>query len=200
MQRDYKIYYIVSILHCVKVCCSQLTILYYCKLYHNYHMTLLDLTKKFIFIYPGDLELEHWKNNTVSKYLFPLCRKKYFEYLTFEYIKKRRWFYRYNQLQMWFTSLNIWLQAKSLLSCLTLCDPMDCSLPGSSVHGILLARTLEWAAISSSRGSSWSRDQTCVSYVYLHWQVGSLLLAPTGKPKYSTSHQFLDSKKININF
>ena len=39
-------------------------------------------------------------------------------------------------------------------SCLTLCDPMDCSLPQSSVHGILQARILEWVAISSSRGSS----------------------------------------------
>ena len=39
-------------------------------------------------------------------------------------------------------------------SCLTLCDPMDCSPPGSSVHGILQARILEWAAISFSRGSS----------------------------------------------
>ena len=38
--------------------------------------------------------------------------------------------------------------AKSLQSCLTLCDPMDCSLPGSSVPGILQARTLEWVAIS----------------------------------------------------
>ena len=37
---------------------------------------------------------------------------------------------------------------------LTLCDPVDCSLPGSSVHGILQARILEWVAISSSRGSS----------------------------------------------
>ena len=39
-------------------------------------------------------------------------------------------------------------------SCLTLCDPVDCNLPGSSVHGILQARTLEWVAISFSRGSS----------------------------------------------
>ena len=36
--------------------------------------------------------------------------------------------------------------------CLTICDPMDCSLPGSSVHGIFHARVLEWVAISSSRG------------------------------------------------
>ena len=45
-------------------------------------------------------------------------------------------------------------------SCLTLCDPMHCSLPGYSVHGIFQARTLEWAAISSSRVSSLLRDQT----------------------------------------
>ena len=45
-------------------------------------------------------------------------------------------------------------------SCPTLCNPMDCSLPGSSLHGILQARVLEWVAISISRGSSWPRDQT----------------------------------------
>ena len=42
--------------------------------------------------------------------------------------------------------------------CLTLCDPMDCSLPGSSIHGIFQARILEWVAISFSRGSSQPRD------------------------------------------
>ena len=42
-------------------------------------------------------------------------------------------------------------------SCLTLCDPMECSLPGSSVHGIFQARVLEWVAISFSRGSSQPR-------------------------------------------
>ena len=41
----------------------------------------------------------------------------------------------------------------SAQSCLTLCDPMDCSLPGSSVHGIFQARILEWVAISFSRSS-----------------------------------------------
>ena len=43
-------------------------------------------------------------------------------------------------------------------SCLTLCNPMDCSLPGSSVHGIFQAIVLEWIAISFSRGSSQPRD------------------------------------------
>ena len=44
-------------------------------------------------------------------------------------------------------------------SCLTLSDPMDCSLPGSSVHGIFQTRVLEWVAISFSRGSSRPRDR-----------------------------------------
>ena len=49
--------------------------------------------------------------------------------------------------------------------CPTLCDPRDCSPPGSSVHRILLARILEWVSISSSSGSSWPRDWTHVSYL-----------------------------------
>ena len=61
-------------------------------------------------------------------------------------------------------------------SCLTLCDPMDRSPPGSSVHGAFQARILEWVAISSSRGSSGPRDRTrisCISFtdrqVLYHW-------------------------------
>ena len=49
-------------------------------------------------------------------------------------------------------------------SCLTLCDSVDCSPLGSSVHGILQARILEWVAIPFSRGSSWPRDWTQVSH------------------------------------
>ena len=56
------------------------------------------------------------------------------------------------------------LYAELLQLCWTLCNPMDCSPPGSSVHGILPARLLEWVAMPSSRGSSWPRDWTCVSY------------------------------------
>ena len=55
--------------------------------------------------------------------------------------------------------------SKSLQSCPTLCDPMGCSLPGSSVHGIFQATVLEWIAISFSRGSSQSRDRTQVSRI-----------------------------------
>ena len=49
--------------------------------------------------------------------------------------------------------------------CLILCNPMDCSPPDSSVHGILQARRLEWAAISFSKCSSWLRDRTWVSCI-----------------------------------
>jgi len=48
---------------------------------------------------------------------------------------------------------------------LNFCDPVDCSLPGSSIHGILQARILEWVAISFSRGSSGPRDRTQVSRI-----------------------------------
>ena len=50
-------------------------------------------------------------------------------------------------------------------SCLTLCDSMDCSPPGSSVRGILKARILEWVSMPSSRGSSPPRDRTHISCV-----------------------------------
>ena len=63
-------------------------------------------------------------------------------------------------------------------SCVWLCDPMDRYLPGSSVHGILQARILEWLAISSTRVSSWPRDRAHDSCI-----VGSFFTSePQGKP------------------
>ena len=50
-------------------------------------------------------------------------------------------------------------------SCPALCDPMGCSLPGSSVHGILQARLLEWLPMPFSRGSFWPREWTLVSCI-----------------------------------
>ena len=50
-------------------------------------------------------------------------------------------------------------------SCPTLCNPMDCSLPGSSVHGIFQAIVLEWIGISFSKGSYRPRDRTQVSRI-----------------------------------
>ena len=65
--------------------------------------------------------------------------------------------------------------------CLTLCDPMDCSLPGSSVHEIFQARILEWGAIPFSRGSSPPRDRIRVScigrQILNHWATWEALLA-----------------------
>ena len=77
--------------------------------------------------------------------------------------------------------LVVCMRAKSLQSCPTLCEPMDYSLPGSSVHGILQARILEWVAMLSFKESSQPGDRTLVSYGLWHWQVGSLPLAPPGK-------------------
>ena len=63
------------------------------------------------------------------------------------------------------SSSTLCVHAKSLQLCLTLRDPMDYSLPGSSVQGILQAKILECVALPSSRASSWSRDQNCISYI-----------------------------------
>ena len=71
-----------------------------------------------------------------------------------------KWPYQWYDLMVYFP-----VCIQSLQSCLTLCDPMDCSPPVSSVHGILQARILEWLASPFSRGSSQSRDQTQVSCI-----------------------------------
>ena len=74
------------------------------------------------------------------------------------------------------------LQEVCARSCLTLCNPMDCSPPDSSVHGIFQARILVWVAISFSRRSSWPRDRICVSciscigrWILYHWATWELL-------------------------
>ena len=63
-------------------------------------------------------------------------------------------------------------------SCPTFCDPMDCSLPGSSVHGIFQAIVLEWIAISFSKGSSQVGDRTRVSRIvnrrFTVWATGDV--------------------------
>ena len=74
--------------------------------------------------------------------------------------------------------LRIYHAAKSLQSCPTLCDPMDSSPPGSSVHGILQARILEWAAISFSRiyhkyskiEYVFTRKNFCPKKIVIYWE------------------------------
>ena len=91
-------------------------------------------------------------------------------------------------LACYFVAFPTWLTRRiikyrcSARLCLTLCDPMDCSLPGFSVHGIPQARILEWFAISYSRGSSRPRDQTCISCI----AGGFFTAEPPGKPNEAT--------------
>ena len=85
--------------------------------------------------------------------------------------------------------------AELLQSCLILCNPMDCSPPGSSVHGILQAKILDWVAISSSWGSSWPRDLTCVSYS--SWIADRFFTTePLRKPWTSSSVSMVDPKEL----
>ena len=77
-------------------------------------------------------------------------------------------------------------------SYLTLCDPVDCSPPGSSVHGILQARTLEWVAISFSRRTSQPSDSLLNFRRILYW--GS----PPIPWKYHQTHSFLGSEYNHI--
>ena len=77
--------------------------------------------------------------------------------------------------------------AKLFRSCLTLCNPMNYSLPGSSLQRILQAIILEWVAMPSSRGSS---HRTHSLLCLLHWQMGYLPPAPPGKPHKSGERIF----------
>ena len=110
-----------------------------------------------------------------------------------------------------------WLCVRAcMLSCsshvLTLCDPMDCSPPGSSVRGILQARILEWVAIPVSRGSSPPRDRTQVSCIagrfFTVWATKEAILAQriprteemlTGTPVQNKKLKKI-KQNINIHF
>ena len=87
------------------------------------------------------------------------------------------------------------MHATSFQSCPTLCDPMDYSLPGSSVRGILQARLFQWIAIPSilqeHRGSNLSL--LCL----LYWQVGCLPLLLPGKPGFGYSANLFLKKEVN---
>ena len=76
-----------------------------------------------------------------------------------------------------------WEDPLAAQPCLTLWDPVDCSPPGFSVHGIFQARILEWVAIFFCRGSSWPRDQTHISCVScIGRQIFFFTTEPPGKP------------------
>ena len=91
--------------------------------------------------------------------------------------------------------------------CLTLCDPTDYSLPGSSLHGILQARILDWGAISFTRGSSWIRDWTSVfcigRWALYHWATmshqGSLVPSPMVEATQVFTDGWMDQQNVVYN-
>ena len=87
-------------------------------------------------------------------------------------------------------------------SCPTLCDPMDCSRPGSSVHVIFQAWILEWVAISFSRRSSWPRDLTWVSHIVVRcftiWATREALVMLIGTFKFRSLIFLLDWTCISM--
>ena len=80
--------------------------------------------------------------------------------------------------------------------CLTLCEPRDYHLPGSSVHKISQTRILEWVAISSSRGSSWLSDRNCVSGVSCGGR-RILTNTPPGKPSLASRNKWEEQENVS---
>ena len=79
----------------------------------------------------------------------------------------------------------------------TLGNLMDCSPPGSSVHGILQARILEWVAVSSSRGSSPPSDRICISWNWIlyHWATGETQNTHTHTHTHTLTHKWIQMKQ-----
>ena len=110
------------------------------------------------------------------------------------------WKESYDQPQ--FSSVQFSLVAQS---CPTLCDPVDCSLPGFSVHGILQARILEWVTIFFSRGSSQPRDWTQVSRIagrfFTSWRTREALMAESKEELKSLLMKVKEeSEKVSLKF
>ena len=97
------------------------------------------------------------------------------------------------------------MKVKSL-SHVQLCNPMDCSLPRSSVHGIFQARVLEWVAISFSRGSAWPRDRTQISHIagrrFTIWatpgQINGIAIHIVRNRLYQAVSQYFRAGTVNI--
>ena len=128
----------------------------------------------------------HWHTHTQIELLSTFCSTffPHLMYLTDDFNSIYRSILSHGFITLWllltYISAYLHVRAKSLQSCLTLCDPMDCGPPSSSIYGILQARILKWVAMPSSRGSSWPKDGTCGFLCLLQWQAGSLPLAPPG--------------------
>ena len=120
----------------------------------------------FLLLHPEGLT--HWSANPVPEpwVPIPLWWKKYTDALgvfvqeTPVHLRRQNHSFLFN-MEMY----NTRICAESLQLCPPLCDPMDYSPPGCSVHRILQARLLEWATLSSSKGCSGRRDRMCIFYV-----------------------------------
>ena len=106
------------------------------------------------------------------------------EYKDYEIIKGYQ-YAKYNEIQHYMIYIACYYCCLFAKLSLTLCDPMDCNPPGSSLHGISQAR-MEWVALSSARGSSWSKIQTHIMYLAL--QVDFLPLSHLGTDYPSVKH------------
>ena len=118
----------------------------------------------------------HWSNTTVE-WKLPTCfvfNLTLFLKFLLMYVVDLQCCISFKYKAKWFSYTHICIytyiyievkRSEVAQSCLTLCDPMDYNLPGSSVYGIFQGRVLEWVAISFYRGYSWPRDQTRVSHI-----------------------------------
>ena len=104
-------------------------------------------------------------------------------FLTFHVSSSRRLYWTLQDESNTCSILPARVHVQSLQSCPTLYYPVDCSPPGSFIHGILQARILECLALPSSRGSSQPRDQTCVSCFFLSPALGGRFFTTRNIPK-----------------
>ena len=118
-------------------------------------------------------------------------------------LRRTQTFSPYHHLSIHFshTTTSMYMKVKVLVTqlCPTLCDPMDCSPPCSSVHGILQARMLEWVAIRFSRGSSQPRDGTWVSWImrfFTIWATREANLLPYALNRGGKKKSTLDDSVI----
>ena len=98
---------------------------------------------------------------------------------------------------LWPLTIGLWSEVAQ--SCLTLCDPMDCSLPGPSVHGIIQARILEWVAISISRKSSLSLIAILWNFAF-SWVYFSLSPLPVASLLFSAICKASDNHPTFLDF
>ena len=133
----------------------------------------------------------YWWLRFYTQILYHLSKKEVLHYITLNGEAMGLWTSDHPVLKhySWFSSVTLWyyLLLKSvevivIQPCLTHCNPMDCSPPGSSVHGILQARVLAWVTMPSSRESSQPRDWTQASHTagrfFTIWATREALITP----------------------